>query len=219
MGKYISNFATTAEFEAAESSLITPHVSLTRDNMNVHYLPFVDPSGGHPYVEIGGIKWATMNIGATSETDYGNYYQYGKGADQYAATSGDSIYSGNEDPLATSADTVAQTWGGNWRMPTYAEFESLTANTNYTWETNYNGSGVNGGLFTSKTDSSKKLFFPAEGYYNNGSLKTVGSYGDVWSSNPVGSINAYNLLFDSGHKGMNYSNRGFGYSVRGVLVA
>ena len=31
------------ELEAAESSLITPHVSLTRDNMDVHYLPFVEP--------------------------------------------------------------------------------------------------------------------------------------------------------------------------------
>ena len=36
-----------------------------------------DPYGGHEYVEIGGIKWATMNIGANSVTDYGLYFQWG----------------------------------------------------------------------------------------------------------------------------------------------
>ena len=30
-----------------------------------------------PYVEIGGVKWATMNIGAETETDYGFYFQWG----------------------------------------------------------------------------------------------------------------------------------------------
>ena len=36
---------------------------------------------GHEYADLGlpsGTKWATMNVGASSETDYGNYYQYGK---------------------------------------------------------------------------------------------------------------------------------------------
>ena len=33
--------------------------------------------GGHEYVEIAGLKWATMNIGATSVTDYGLYFQWG----------------------------------------------------------------------------------------------------------------------------------------------
>jgi hypothetical protein len=42
MGKYISNFDTMAAYEAAESSLATPHVSLTKDNMQVHYIPYVE---------------------------------------------------------------------------------------------------------------------------------------------------------------------------------
>ena len=29
------------------------------------------------YVEIGGIKWATMNVGATSILDVGLYFQQG----------------------------------------------------------------------------------------------------------------------------------------------
>lgn len=41
--------------------------------------PILDGSNanGHAYVEIGGIKWATMNIGANSVTDYGLYFQWG----------------------------------------------------------------------------------------------------------------------------------------------
>jgi hypothetical protein len=32
---------------------------------------------GHEYVEIGGVKWATMNIGASSIIDPGLYFQWG----------------------------------------------------------------------------------------------------------------------------------------------
>ena len=34
-------------------------------------------ANGHEYVEIGGLKWATMNVGATGITDYGLYFQWG----------------------------------------------------------------------------------------------------------------------------------------------
>ena len=43
MGLYISNFETTAEFETVELNLDRPHVSLTMDNMVVHYNPWSDP--------------------------------------------------------------------------------------------------------------------------------------------------------------------------------
>ena len=39
--KYISNFDTTAEFEAAESTLSMPNVSLTKDDMQVHYKSYL----------------------------------------------------------------------------------------------------------------------------------------------------------------------------------
>ena len=35
---------------------------------------------GHEYVEIGGVKWATMNVGATSITQPGLYFQWGNTA-------------------------------------------------------------------------------------------------------------------------------------------
>ena len=158
-----------------------------------------------------------MNVGANSITDYGNYYQYGKGAAQYAATSGQSDYSGRENPLAASADTAAQEWGGTWRMPTQAELQSLKANTNYTWETNFNGSGVNGGKFTDKTDSSKYIFIPATGYYEEGALSDASSFGYFWSSTPNGGYSAYFLYFLDGNSYVSSQGRYYGLSVRGVL--
>ena len=40
-------------------------------------VPDQETTGEHDYVEIGGIKWATMNLGASNVTDYGLYFQWG----------------------------------------------------------------------------------------------------------------------------------------------
>ena len=159
---------------------------------------------GHEYVDLGlpsGTKWATMNIGASSENEYGNFYQYGKGANQYAATSGQSNYSGTEDPLATSVDAAAQVWGGNWHMPTKAQCEELTANTTYEWTTI---DGVVGSKFTASNGN--YIFFPAAGYYGNGSQGGVGSYGEYWSSSPDSKTNAYGLRLRNGYKNVQTSS-------------
>lgn len=156
-----------------------------------------------------------MNAGASSETDYGNYYQYGKGDAQYAATSGDSNYGGTEDPLDSSVDTASQVWGGDWHMPTRAQMQELTANTTYQWVTNYKGSGINGGTFTATNGA--VLFIPAAGYWYNGSQDDVGNYGGYWGSSPTGSNDAYSLGFYNGGRSVGNSDRKNGYSVRPVI--
>jgi len=48
-------------------------------------LPMPD-ANGHAYVDLGlpsGTLWATMNVGAESNRQYGNQYMYGKGSTQY----------------------------------------------------------------------------------------------------------------------------------------
>jgi hypothetical protein len=121
-----------------------------------------------------------MNVGATSETDYGNYYMYGMGSKTYDST--DTPYAGTEDPLATSADTAAQEWGGDWHMPTREQMQELTANTTYEWVTDYNGSGVNGRLFTSVSNSNT-MFIPAAGACADGKVLSIGEGGNFWASN------------------------------------
>ena len=171
---------------------------------------------GHEYVDLGlpsGTLWATMNVGASSETDYGNYYMYGMGSKTYDST--DRPYEGTEDPLALSADTAAQVWGGDWHMPTREQMQELTANTTYQWVTNYKDSGINGGTFTATNGA--VLFIPAAGYWDDGSQSDVGDYGDCWVSSPNGSDDAYVLLFGNGYKGVGYDSREYGFSVRGVI--
>ena len=216
--KYLKKFENHTQYEEARQNLILPNVSLCAQENELHYNPYVDPYNGHAYVDLGlpsGTKWATMNVGANSETDYGNYYQYGKGAAQYAATSGDSNYSGTEDPLDSSVDTAVQVWGGSWHMPTRAQMQELTANTTYQWVTNYKGSGINGGTFTATNGA--VLFLPAAVCWVNGSQFDVGNYGSYWGSSPNGSNDAYDLSFDDGNKDVLNDGREDGFSVRPVV--
>lgn len=210
-------FQTIADYESAKDGLILPNVSLCKDAPNVvYYNPYVpDPYNGHEYVDLGlpsGTKWAKYNVGATSETEYGNYYQYGKGGDDYSVTSGQSRYRGTEDPLATSADTAAQEWGGDWHMPTSAQCQELTANTTYEWTTI---NGVNGAKLTASNGN--YIFIPAAGNYDSGSLYNERYYGYLRSSTPSGDIYAIMLYFTRDRKNTETKGRSLGYSVRAVV--
>ena len=228
MSKYIKLFDTTAEYNAYTAdtaNFILPNVSLALDApTTVHYNPY-DPYNGHDYVEIGGVKWATMNIGATAVTDTGLYFQWGDTQGYTAAQVGsgegqkyfgwaDYKYgNGTSSPGATGMtkynatdglttleavdDAAVANWGGSWRMPTTAEFQALGNALNTAWTADYQGSGVAGLICTDKTDSSKVLFFPAAGRCYNGSVGNVRSFGYYWSSSVYSSNvhNAYYLKF------------------------
>lgn len=173
-------------------------------------------ANGHEYVDLGlpsGTLWATMNVGASSSTEYGNYYMYGMGAKTYDST--DTPYDGIEDPLDLTKDTARQTWGGDWHMPTKAQMEELIDNTTEQWITDYNGSGIKGSLFTATNGA--VLFIPAAGYWLNGIQNNVGNNGNYWGSSPYGSKYAYILNFYNGGKGVSDYGRKYGYSVRPVI--
>lgn len=75
--KNLRLFETQSAYTAAESNLVLPNVSLITELNSVAYKPYVDLYAGHDYVEIAGIKWATMNIGANNITDSGLYFEWG----------------------------------------------------------------------------------------------------------------------------------------------
>ena len=164
----------------------------------------------YEWVEIGGVKWATKNVGALTVTDFGQYFSWG-GVNGYTAdqVTGDchskafswmdyEYGNGRSTPGATGItkynrtdsktvlesvdDAATVNMGSGWRMPTTAEFRALGNAVNTAWTTDYQGSGVAGLVCTDKTDSSKVLFFPACGFCYNGSIRYVGSDGDYWSS-------------------------------------
>ena len=244
--KNIHLFETKNAYDAAKSSLILPRVSYIKENKDVKYNPTFD-ANGHEFVVIAGIKWATMNVGANDVTDYGLYFQWGdtsgytkdeiekehkkKFASDWSdytkfTTNGGSTfmkYNGTDGytELALEDDAVHAAWGGSWRMPTKGEMQTVLKSTAVTknWIPNYQGSGVNGLLCSTKTEPSKTLFFPACGYAGGGSVDGVGSYGRYWlSSLGTGSVSrAYGLYFGSDDASVGGDRRCYGRCVRGVL--
>ena len=172
----------------------------------------------YEYVDLGlpsGLLWATFNVGATAPEEYGNHYAWGEieTKDDYSVSS--SLTYGMElgDISGNPQyDAAAANWGGEWRMPTKAEFDELLNNCTWEWTTQ---NEVNGYLVTGPNGNS--IFLPAAGYRDGTSLYGDGSYGYYWSSTPYGSNNAYLLGFYSGYHYTNWDYRYYGRSVRPVM--
>lgn len=217
MGKFIKIFDTHSQYEAYTAdtaNFITPNVSFCLDVANaVHYSEYVDPYSGHEYVDLGlpsGTKWAKVNIGASSETERGNLYMYGKGTTQY--NSSDSTYNGTENPLAASADTAVQEWGGIWHMPTYNQIRELTANTTFEFVT---VNDVKCGKFTA--ENGNYILFPAVGYWYNNNNWHNGTMGHYWGSSPDSYHSAVCLVFfDNGNTSAPADTRNNGSPIRAV---
>ena len=135
-------------------------------------------------------------------------------------------YKGGPTDLITTNLTLAQdaaraNLGGNWRMPTYAEFVELRDNCNVVGTENYNGTGVKGCIFTSKTNGSS-VFFPAAGMCNSSQVRYVGSEGFYWSVNwssgwSHNNTSAYSMeVRTQGSLIVTEWGRSQGFSVRGV---
>ena len=192
---------------------------------------------GHEYVEIGGIKWATCNVGAEKPTDNGLYFQWGsiQGYTAEQVRNGEKRFiwhdckyrineyftkyndSDKKTTLELFDDAAAFNMGIGWRTPTRDEFQTLLYSTTNEWVTNYQGSGVNGRLFTDKKDNTKKLFFPAVGRCYNDSVNYVGEEGNYWSS-LINIHYASYLCFYDGVNRLDYlTPRCRGFAVRGVV--
>lgn len=187
------------------------------------------------------VLWSNMNVGATTVTGYGGYYAWGELATKrnyvwgtytrlangsnttlkkYNNNSSYGIVD-NKYTLETADDVAAQVWGGDWVMPTQAEYQALVSNTTRTWQTNYKGSGIKGCLFTGKGDyAGNSIFLPAGGYYYGTSVTSAGVICDYWLSSIKESDArvAYRMFFNSGtgiHE-INYYERWIGFNVRPV---
>ena len=184
--------------------------------VNVSVATFQSPPPQHEYVDLGlpsGTLWATMNVGASSETDYGDHYMYGTGSNTYSDD--DTPYDGTENPLDLSKDTARQTWGGNWHMPTKAQFEELITNTNNSWVTI---NGRKGYKFTNKTDNSKYIFLPAAGAKSSPGNWNYRESNGLYYSSTTNGADAYYLAFASSVCTVTANSyRNYGYSVRPVI--
>lgn len=187
---------------------------------SVSQLSTLIPSGGvYEYVDLGlpsGTKWAKFNIGATSETDYGDLFAWGATDPYIVGRDNNNNYSSSkagaiQHDLLPYEDAATILWGSGWRMPTKAQFDELLANTTNKWVTI---NSINGIKFTASNGN--YVFFPASGAIGNGSLGGRGTYGDYWSRSFISATNAW--LIDTAYSGGRVASnaRAYGFSVRPV---
>lgn len=181
---------------------------------------FVQTNGyinGYEYVDLGlSVKWATVNVGASSPEDYGDYFAWGEMEAKETYSGSNSAMLGVEtDDITGDGDYDAATanWGSPWRMPTYTECKELMNRCTWTWTTL---EGVNGYLVTGPRGYS--IFLPAAGCREEESLIGAGTLGDYWLSTPNinNASSSYDLNFYSDSHYMNWLYRHYGRTVRPV---
>ena len=200
---------------------------------------------GHPYVDLGlpsGTLWSTMNVGASSPSDPGLYFQWGDTVgykeDQMGKEPGKKIfefddykwffncdaetftkYTHRGETLDLEDDAAHINMGGCWHIPNLKQTKELinTANTRCDW---VELDGISGMKITSKKDKSKYIFIPASGYAWSDSVYGIENVGSIWSSTLYDNINyelGQYLYFGPKVIQNRFSYRYYGFSVRGVI--
>ena len=198
----------------------------------------ITPEGSrHTGIDLGltsGTLWADGNLGYDGE-----YQEYAMGKwyywDLIESPSDNKFtqeyYTGkipmdiSEDISGSIHDPAAMNWGGNWRMPTRAQFEELMK------ECSWKSGTANDGMFKGywvKGPNGKQIFLPYSASCDyRGWTRDFNNhdYGCYWSSTPAGAgladylyFNQYNDIWinmGSYGPGVKYS----GHSIRPVMPA
>lgn len=195
---------------SSSASQSSPSAAQTRPTTGTH--------NGHDWVDLGlSVKWATCNVGASSPSDYGNYYAWGEVRTKSEYTE-DNCATWNKSMGDISGnstyDAARYNWGGKWRLPTKAECQELVDNCTWTWTTQ----GGHKGCKVTSNKNGASIFLPAAGARHGSSLDQAGESGCYWSSTPFESItqDAYDLSFYSGDRYVAWDYRRRGRSVRPV---
>lgn len=170
-------------------------------------------TNGHEWVDLGlpsGTLWATMNVGANSPEQYGNYYawgetttksSYGWSTYKYSTGSQDMLKMtkycvkssdgtpDNKTELEPIDDAATVNWGNGWQMPSWDQLVELY-DSSYTTTTWTRKSGVYGYKIMSNSNGNY-IFLPAN---HDDSSVPVGQY---WSRSlyTTASMYACYLLF------------------------
>ncbi len=210
----------------------------------LHAWAYVADSPEQAYVDLGlpsGTLWATMNVGASSPEEYGDYFAWGEtvGKDvynwetykwcngsrntltKYCTTSSYGIVDG-KTKLDPEDDAATVNWGPSWCTPTTEQQSELFHKCTWAWTKR---NGVKGYRVTGSNGNS--IFIPAAGYRVEGSLKGTESSGCLWSKTcytdngiSTSATSACDIGFESNSLYLNggYSSRYYGHSVRPVRV-
>ncbi|MDE6484063.1 MAG: hypothetical protein K2L14_01530 [Duncaniella sp.] len=173
---------------------------------------------GHEYVDLGlpsGLKWATCNVGASSPSEYGDYFAWGETTTKTQYTTSNSVtYNKGFGEISGNAqyDAARANWGSTWRMPAKLEMQELIEKCTWTLTTK---SGITGYLVTGPNGN--QIFLPHAGRKNGTTLEYAGSQGLYWSSTPDSDTRYSNfLVFTTFSVKTDWGSRYFGRSVRPV---
>lgn len=171
-------------------------------------------------VDLGlSVKWANMNVGASSPTEYGGYYAWGEVQEKrfyYFIISSQHIkvkIEGNGDIKNSTAaneilkysnadnkiildledDVANKTFGKTWRIPTVAQMQELIDKCDWT-ATTVNGSK---GFLVKSRVNSNSIFLPLAGYKTGHETKgSIREYCSTqayyWTSSLVENADALN---------------------------
>ena len=183
------------------------------------------PNDGHEYVDLGlpsGLLWATCNVGANSPEEYGDYFAWGETEPKetydwstYKWCEGDKKsltkyiipyhpygVVDNKTRLEPVDDAAHVNWGGNWRMPTYDEWQEL-----------YENCDIYGSFAVSRINGNS-ISLPFAGYKGNCDTEINAAY--YWSSS-LGNYSDYaNSIYFTYSGGGGGHERYVGLSVRPV---
>ena len=225
--KYAKKFSTSTQYNTwrAGNTYQTPSVAYITDETKVIYNIVINTNGYTDYVDLGlpsGTLWSTMNLGAQSSSDVGDYLAWGEfytkenysldyyelynsrmgGYDPYG-------YFDNKTVLDLSDDVVNSTLGGSWHIPTRDQWQEILDNTTMTPAT--------GGL-TVEGPNGNTMFLPATGFMMDNELTESSTL--VYMCNEVDSSfeNSYLFILDESNQylGINNIFRYYGYAIRPV---
>ena len=144
------------------------------------------PAGAEA-VDLGlSVKWANMNVGATTETGYGTYFAWGetKPKEQYSKDnymhydhSMNQYLDIGEDISGTKYDAAHVNLGNGWRMPSNTELQELIKNCEWEWVKSGNTLGYK---ITGKNGN--YIFLPAGGRILYYTVSSQNEWTEYWSS-------------------------------------
>ena len=177
-------------------------------------------------VDLGlSVKWASHNIGASSQEGAGAYLAWGELKQKNIYSNENYAYYnkayatwtniGNEIS-GTQYDAARVNWGGDWRMPTKDEMQELMKKCTWEW-TQINK--VNGYRITGP--NGKSIFIPAAGQkFKNNEIPQYNKQILLWTGTqfPTNLSNAYALDANSAHAALIKGQlRDNGYPIRPVI--
>ena len=142
---------------------------------------------GNQWVDLGlpsGLKWATKNIGAKQNSDFGSFFSWEENnlkdsEDTYdIKTRAIDAYSTQQ--ISTQNDAATLFWGAPWRTPNNKDWEELKMFCRWTWII----MDGRAGYLVESFKNGNSIFLPACGYYGTQDIHAGRQLGYYWSSTP-----------------------------------